>query len=164
MTLALEAGEELVEKDHLARVHDEPFERLLARVGPRLGALEQVRVVRRLLELHRNVKERHVLVGAVERGVVLRASGFEKVSKWAGDDDDDDDSRRARRRTLVRMFLYHHVCMLDISMRRLRSLLVGSSLMTSRLRRRSMIDSSLLCRSRIFSSFSSSAGAGRESQ
>lgn len=147
MSILLESREELVEEDHLAAVRDDSPEGLLAKVRARLGAFEEEGMVRGLLELHRDVEEGDSRIGSTESRVVLR----EQESGRCGRD------RERRRRTLVRMFLYHQVCMLDISTRRMRSLFVGSSLMTSRLRRRSMMDSSLPWRSRILASFSSSA-------
>ena len=71
VTVLLKPREELVEEDHLSRVHDDTLQGLLFRVGPRLGAFKQVRVIRGLLQLHRNVEERNVVVGTTERGVVL---------------------------------------------------------------------------------------------
>jgi hypothetical protein len=151
VTILLEARQELVQQNHLARVHHEAFERLFTRLGLRLGTFEKVRVIGRLLELHGDVEQRDLLVGSAEGRVILQ-------SRPPGQRTQATKARwpRIRSLTRVRMFLYHQVCMLDISTRRIRSLLVGSSLMTSRLSRRSMIDSSLPCKSRILASFSSS--------
>ena len=52
VAVLVQALQELVEEDHLAAVHDQTLELLLdARVAI-LGAIKEVRVVRRLLEFH----------------------------------------------------------------------------------------------------------------
>lgn len=61
VTVRLEARKELVQKDHLARVHDEAPKLLVDRLGAILGSIEQVRVVCSLLELHGDVHERDTL-------------------------------------------------------------------------------------------------------
>lgn len=133
MPVLLEAREELVEEDHLAAVRDDSLEGLFAVVGAGLGAFEEEGMVRRLLQLHGDVEEGDSGVSPAKSRVVL----WKQVVKTCRMEEERE------RQTFVRMFLYHQVCMFDISTRRMRSLFVGSSLMTSRLRRRSMMDSSL---------------------
>jgi hypothetical protein len=64
VTILLETSEELVEEDHLSRVHDEALERLLARTGASLSALEEEGVVGRLLEFHGDIEEGDAGIGA----------------------------------------------------------------------------------------------------
>ena len=69
-----EALEELVEQDHLAAVHDEGLEDLFVRSPGRLGAIEQVGVVRGFFEFHRDVEQADVAAAGLtllERGEVL---------------------------------------------------------------------------------------------
>jgi hypothetical protein len=71
VTVLLEASEELVEQDHLSGVHDDTLELLVTVRRALFGAVEEVRVVRSLLELHGDIEQVDLLVGAGESGVVL---------------------------------------------------------------------------------------------
>ena len=53
MSVHLESSEELVQQDHLARIHHDALESLLLVLGDRFSAIEEVRMIRRLLQLDR---------------------------------------------------------------------------------------------------------------
>lgn len=72
VVVRLETCEELVEKNHLARVHDEAAQLLVDGLCAVLSSVKQVGMVGRLLELHGDVHERHALGATLaEYGKVL---------------------------------------------------------------------------------------------
>ena len=128
MAVCFQSGEELVQKEHLAAVHDQAFERFVANFRSSLGSVKQVWMIASFLQLHSNIEQRNRSVVRAECAVVSRQNVLVPV--------------RLHRTTLVtweRSNSLQQTCMADISTRKIRSLLVGSSLMTSFFSRRSMI-------------------------
>jgi hypothetical protein len=62
MAVLAKSREELVEEDQFARVHDEPFEDFLVRIGTGLGTIKEIWVVGGLFKFHGDVEQTNVAI------------------------------------------------------------------------------------------------------